>query len=52
MRGAGPDLAQGVFLYRNDLELGLARLFCSHEACFQIELVFRDAKQSSGLNDC
>ena len=40
-----------MLLYSTDLELSPARLYRLYRARFQIEFVFRDAKQHLGLND-
>jgi hypothetical protein len=41
-----------VVLFSTDLELSAYDIFCFYKARFQIEFIFRDAKQFTGLSDC
>lgn len=41
-----------VLLFSTDLEIEPLALICYYKARFQIEFVFRDAKQYTGLTDC
>ncbi len=51
-RGADPTAVEGVLLYSTDTQLAPTRLVRLYRARFQIEFVFRDAKQHLGLHDC
>ncbi len=50
--GADPTAVEGVRLYSRDTQLAPTRLVRLYRARFQIEFVFRDAKQHLGLHDC
>ena len=50
--GADPTAVEGVLLYSSDTQLAPTRLVRLYRARFQIEFVFRDAKQHLGLHDC
>jgi hypothetical protein len=39
-------------LFSTDVDLGALTIFCYYKARFQIEFLFRDAKQFTGLTDC
>ena len=39
-------------LFSTDVDLEALTIFCYDKACFQIEFLFRDAKQFTGLTDC
>jgi hypothetical protein len=39
-------------LFSTDVDLEPQRLYCSSKARFQVEFLFRDAKQFAGLSDC
>lgn len=41
-----------VILFSTDLNIDPLRLICYYKARFQIEFIFRDAKQYTGLTDC
>lgn len=41
-----------ILLFSTDLEIEPLALICYYKARFQIEFVFRDAKQYTGLTDC
>jgi hypothetical protein len=41
-----------AILFSTDLELGALTLYRYYQARFQIEFLFRDAKQATGLSDC
>ena len=41
-----------AILFSTDLTLSALEIFCFYKARFQIEFVFRDAKQFTGLADC
>ena len=41
-----------ILLFSTDLEIEPLTLICYYKARFQIEFVFRDAKQYTGLTDC
>ena len=41
-----------AILYSTDLELSAEKILTYYKARFQIEFVFRDAKQHTGLTDC
>ena len=41
-----------VLLFSTDLKIEPLALICYYKARFQIEFVFRDAKQYTGLTDC
>ena len=41
-----------VLLYSTDLNLGALKVIQYYKARFQIEFIFRDAKQYTGLADC
>ena len=41
-----------AILFSTDLELDAQTLYRSYKARFQIEFLFRDAKQATGLTDC
>ena len=47
-----PDKVGHVVLFSTDLDLTAYDIFCFYKARFQIEFVFRDAKQFTGLCDC
>jgi IS4 transposase len=46
------DTIGTALLFSTDLELDAFEIFCYYKARFQIEFVFRDAKQHVGLGDC
>lgn len=46
------DTVGTALLFSTDLELDAFKIFCYYKARFQIEFVFRDAKQYVGLGDC
>lgn len=50
--GADPAAVEGMLLYSSDTKLAPKRLVRLYRARFQIEFVFRDAKQHLGLHDC
>lgn len=50
--GAAPTAVEGALLYSSDTKLAPTRLVRPCRARFQIEFVFRDAKQHLGLHDC
>ena len=39
-------------MFSTDLELPAKDIYRFYKACFQIEFLFRDAKQFTGLSDC
>lgn len=41
-----------VLLFSTDLEIDAFKLVCCYKSRFQIEFIFRDAKQYTGLVDC
>lgn len=41
-----------ALLFSTDVELGASQLYEAYRARFQIEFIFRDAKQFTGLTDC
>jgi len=41
-----------ALLFSTDLSLDAFKIFCYYKARFQIEFIFRDAKQYVGLGDC
>jgi DDE superfamily endonuclease len=41
-----------VILFSTDLDLNAYDIYCFYKLRFQIEFIFRDAKQFTGLNDC
>ncbi len=41
-----------ALLFTTDLELSPFKIFCYYKSRFQIEFIFRDAKQYTGLSDC
>jgi hypothetical protein len=41
-----------ALLFSTDLSLDAFKIFCYYKARFQIEFIFRDAKQYTGLGDC
>jgi hypothetical protein len=43
---------QEIMLFSTDLEMGALQVFQFYTARFQIEFIFRDAKNFTGLNDC
>jgi hypothetical protein len=47
-----PDKIGHVVLFSTDLDLSAYDIFCFYKARFQIEFIFRDAKQFTGLSDC
>jgi hypothetical protein len=47
-----PDKVGHVVLFSTDLNLCAYDIFCFYKARFQIEFIFRDAKQFTGLSDC
>jgi hypothetical protein len=46
----GPN--RSAVLFSTDIDLAAARLYRYYKARFQIEFLFRDAKQFTGLSDC
>ena len=46
------DTIGTALLFSTDLDLDAFKVFCFYKARFQIEFVFRDAKQYVGLGDC
>ena len=47
-----PGKVGHVILFSTDLDLSAYDIFCFYKARFQIEFIFRDAKQFTGLGDC
>ena len=47
-----PDRSYTALLFSTDLELDPTQLYEAYRARFQIEFIFRDAKQFTGLTDC
>jgi hypothetical protein len=47
-----PDKVGHVLLFSTDLDLSAYDIYCFYKARFQIEFIFRDAKQFTGLRDC
>lgn len=47
-----PDQPRYALLFSTDLELDAVVLFHMYKARFQIEFIFRDAKQFTGLSQC
>lgn len=47
-----PGKVGHVILFSTDLDLSAYDIFCFYKARFQIEFIFRDAKQFTGLADC
>jgi hypothetical protein len=47
-----PDKVGHVVLFSTDLDLSAYDIYCFYKARFQIEFIFRDAKQFTGLSDC
>ena len=47
-----PDRSYTALLFSTDLELDPIQLYQAYRARFQIEFIFRDAKQFTGLTDC
>jgi IS4 transposase len=47
-----PDKVGHVLLFSTDLDLSAYDIYCFYKARFQIEFIFRDAKQFTGLSDC
>jgi hypothetical protein len=47
-----PDQVRHVILFSTDLDLCAFDIFYFYKARFQIEFIFRDAKQFTGLTDC
>lgn len=47
-----PGKVGHVILFSTDLALTAYDIFCFYKARFQIEFIFRDAKQFTGLSDC
>jgi hypothetical protein len=47
-----PDQVRYVVLFSTDLDLCAYNIFYFYKARFQIEFIFRDAKQFTGLTDC
>ncbi len=43
---------RSALLFSTDIDLAAARLYRYYKARFQIEFLFRDAKQFTGLSDC
>jgi DDE superfamily endonuclease len=43
---------RSALLFSTDIGLAAARLYCYYKTRFQIEFLFRDAKQFTGLSDC
>ena len=46
------DRVGHAILYSTDLELAAEKIVAYYKARFQIEFLFRDAKQHTGLTDC
>jgi len=46
-----PDKPRYALLFSTDLELDVVTLFYMYKARFQIEFIFRDAKQFTGLTE-
>ena len=47
-----PDKVGHVVLFSTDINLSAYDIYCFYKARFQIEFIFRDAKQFTGLSDC
>jgi hypothetical protein len=47
-----PDKPRAALLFSTDTDLEPERLYDYYKARFQIEFIFRDAKQFTGLGDC
>ena len=47
-----PARHRSALLFSTDIDLAAARLYGYYKARFQIEFLFRDAKQFTGLSDC
>lgn len=52
LRQMQSDKQANVILFSTDVNLDALTLVCYYKARFQIEFVFRDAKQFTGLTDC
>jgi hypothetical protein len=52
LRHTKGDKTTDVLLYSTDLDLSAADIVRYYKARFQIEFLFRDAKQGAGLNHC
>jgi IS4 transposase len=47
-----PDRVGQVLLFSTDIILDASEILCFYKSRFQIEFIFRDAKQFMGLTDC
>lgn len=47
-----PERSYTALLFSTDIDLDPVQLYQAYRARFQIEFIFRDAKQFTGLNDC
>jgi hypothetical protein len=47
-----PERLGGALLFSTDINLDALEILCFYKARFQIEFIFRDAKQFTGLADC
>jgi hypothetical protein len=47
-----PERFGGALLFSTDINLDALEILCFYKARFQIEFIFRDAKQFTGLADC
>jgi IS4 transposase len=47
-----PDKVGHVVLFSTDINLSAYDIFCFYKSRFQIEFIFRDSKQFTGLSDC
>ncbi len=52
LKNKQPDKQQIVVLFTTDLELAAREILRLYRSRFQIEFLFRDAKQSAGLESC
>lgn len=47
-----PERFGGALLFSTDINLDALEILCFYKSRFQIEFIFRDAKQFTGLSDC
>ena len=47
-----PERTGQILLFSTDINLDASEILCFYKARFQIEFIFRDAKQFTGLTDC
>jgi hypothetical protein len=47
-----PERVGLALLFSTDINLDASEILCFYKSRFQIEFIFRDAKQFTGLSDC